>query len=606
MVLSVLTFWFLHAVPVSAQLVVDDEHRIRWHDDSRVSGFRRPSGPAPVTVASGDPESEDRLMPLDEAIRAALQHSEVIRVLTGAQASSSGRTIYDTAIATTPIDAEKARFDPVFRANSAFSRQELPALDTATNSIFGTAQAGNDHSLELSDLNSLGGTSAVVGRNRWDSENAPDFLTKDRPSLEISYTQPLLAGLGTQVNRAPIVIARLQQEQSYFQFKNAMQGLVRDVISAYWLLVQARTELWTAEILVRQLQFSYDRAEGERKVGRKQIADAAQAQTTLANAKARLIAAQGNVLQREAALRNLMGLPPEDGTRLIPTTPPTRDRVEFRWEELVETAQGRRPDLIELNLILMADQQQLLRRRNLAQPSLDAQAIHRWNGLAGRTAGGTLVNTPFDNHTDWTLGVTFSVPLSLRKARADVRSTELLIAKDRANIQQLIHQLEHQLATVVRNIDLNLEQYEAFREARDAASRSIPAQRARARLAQLSTILNELVALTDWANAVSAEAQALAAYNSELANLEFQTGTILETHGIRFVEEQFASIGPHGQCFDDECYPRDLRPQPNSARYPDSGKPAEEAFELKDFPLTWERSEDPAARLPEPNTDPAP
>ena len=102
--------------------------------------------------------------------------------------------------------------------------------------------------------------------------------------------------------------------------------------------------------------------------------------------------------------------------------------------------------------------------------------------------------------------------------------------------------------------------------------------------AQLQQFLNFLQGVTDWGNAVASEAQALTSYNTELAALERQTGTILETHGVRFVEEQFASIGTHGRCFEDECYPRDLRPQENQPRYDDSGKPAEEAFDLTDFP----------------------
>ncbi len=107
--------------------------------------------------------------------------------------------------------------------------------------------------------------------------------------------------------------------------------------------------------------------------------------------------------------------------------------------------------------------------------------------------------------------------------------------------------------------------------------------------------LNFLQGVTDWGNAVASEAQALTSYNTELATLERQTGTILETHGVRFVEEQFASIGAHGRCFEDECYPRDLRPQENQPRYDDSGKPAEEAFDLTDFP----RRQQEVLRLPE-------
>jgi outer membrane protein TolC len=585
MALSLVIFWSLLQPVALAQILEDDETRIRWADGDAVSRFRRNAGPAPVTVAASALEQEIRTLPLDEAIRIALQHSEAIRVLTGTSASFSGQTIYDTAIAATPIDVAKARFDPVFQANTAFLRAERPLLDGTGTAIVGSLRAGSTQNMSISDLNQFGGIAAITADNAWNSDDNEGFLTRNASSLELSYTQPLLAGSGQQANLAPIVIARLQQSQSYFQFKDSIQGLVRDVITGYWLLVQARTELWASKQLVNQLQFATDRVDAQLKTGLVAIQDAALIRTSFMNANARLVRAQGTVLQREGALRNLLGLPPEDGTRIVPTTPPTRDQVEFRWNEIVDTAQAKRPDLIELNLVLMADQHQLLRNRNLARPELNALAIHQWNGLAGRTAAGNFVSTPYDRHTDWTLGVEFSVPLSLRKARADVRNLELLIARDRATIQQSIHQLEHTLATTLRNVDLNLEQYEAFRAARDAAAISVPALEARTLSGGLgrTTVLEVLGAYTDLANAVSAEAIALTSYNTELANLEYETGTILDTHGIRFVEERFASIGPHGQCHEDRCYPLDLRPTANSDRYQDSGKPSEEAFDLQDF-----------------------
>ena len=114
----------------------------------------------------------------------------------------------------------------------------------------------------------------------------------------------------------------------------------------------------------------------------------AQSKLAFANFRANLVAARANVLQREAALRNMIGLPPEDGVRIVPSTPPTRDQVQFRWEEINDTAQSRRPDLIELNLILLADQRRLVQNRNLAQPQLDAVALQQWNGLNGRILNG--------------------------------------------------------------------------------------------------------------------------------------------------------------------------------------------------------------------------
>ena len=83
---------------VQAQLVPEDESRIRWTQPSAASRYRRPAGPEPVTVATQDSPAEERFLSLNEALRRALENSEVIRVLAGVSATSSGRTIYDLSL----------------------------------------------------------------------------------------------------------------------------------------------------------------------------------------------------------------------------------------------------------------------------------------------------------------------------------------------------------------------------------------------------------------------------------------------------------------------------------------------------------------------------
>jgi outer membrane protein TolC len=582
MVLFVLVMVFAGSSVCHAQLQ-DDERRIRWHEADRVSVFRRSEGPAPVTVATNEATRAERLMTLDEAIRLTLQHSEAIRVLAGVSAVSTGQTIYDTAIAVTPIDQAKAVFDPVFSANSSFRHTEFPGLNALGSSIIRSQTAGNDSGVSLRDLNTLGGTADLSFSNSLDDPAVAGFLNRNLPSASLSYTQPLLAGLGRDANTAPIVIARLQQEISYFQFKDSMQELVRGTIAAYWSLVQARTQLWAREKQIDQFRNVYLQAEAKFRIGSADQSNVAQRKLAYANSQANLVTARANVLQREAALRNMVGLPPEDGTRLVPSTPPTRDQVQFRWDEINETAQSLRPDLIELNLILLADRKRLVQSRNLAQPQLDAVALQRWDGLSGQVINGNQLSSGLGDNSSWTMGVNFSVPLSLRKSRAQVRNHELLIMKDRALIQQNLHQIEHLLATSLRTIDQSFLQYEAFRDARQAAKEYLDVREANIG-ANKEDFLNFLQGLSDWGNAVAAEAEALTSYNTGLADLERQTGTILETHGIRFLEEQFASIGTHGRWCQDECYPRDLRPQENRQRYEDSGKASEEAFDLQNFP----------------------
>src|SRR5213075_1945126 len=95
----------------------------------------------------------------------------------------------------------------------------------------------------------------------------------------------------------------------------------------------------------------------------------------------------------------------------------------------------------------------------------------------------------------------------------------------------------------LRNLDLSYEQYLAFKDAREAARQSLEVQ-IRSFQNALINYLPVLQSITDWGNAITNEATAVAQYNTLLAELEQQTGTILETHGVRFYEERYGSIGP--------------------------------------------------------------
>lgn len=595
--LSIVVFsgLLLRTGEVYAQWIPADEQRIRWTSAQKRSLVRRPPGIRPETVATEEPPADQQFLPLNEAIRLALQNSEVIRVLTGNGAVSSGITVYDTAIAVGDIDIAKAQFDPVLQANSAYRHSEFPFLNQAGNDLTGTAASVNDAGVTLLDRNQTGGQAALSTGNTFEPTDGEGFTTRNRPRIELSYSQPLLAGAGLRANRTAIVIARLRLEQSFFRYKSSMQNLVFGVISAYWQLVRARTELWAREQQVERLEVSLQSQKVRAEVGMERGASTAQAQASLSIARATLVSARAAVLQAEAALRNIIGLPPEDERRLVPSTPPTMQRINFDWDDIVSTAQSLDPELVELNLVLRADQERLVQRRNVARPSLSADAVYGWNGLSGKLVGGGRIRDPgLGDNTNWSLGISFSVPLSLRESRAAVRSQELILARDRAAIQQQLHRLEHDLATVLRSIEQNLAQYDAFHAAREAAWINVELQRAE-RTSGRSILLNELLAITDWANTVASEAQALTAYNTELARLELSTATILDTHGVRFSEEQFGAVGPHGILTEDvQSYPRSLRAETETTRYPDSQQPAEDAFGLTEYPAEVPAQDQPA------------
>lgn len=539
-----------------------------------------PATPPPATVSSLNSEAETYFQSLDEAIRTALMQSEVVRVLAGVTAQSTGRTIYDVAIANTANDEQRAQFDPRLQANNQFQSLDNPQLDAGPvpPAVVGTRTDTYDFDLGLTKSTVTGGR-LDFGTRTTPSRFRPGALEQNPSSVDLSYTQPLLQGGGTRANLAPLILAQIDTERSYFQYKDSIQELVRGVIEGYWRLVLARTNVWVREQQIAQLQEASDLAQGRFRAGFSDLGTRSQARVALLNAESALIAARASQLDTEAALRNLLGLPPYDPLQVVPTTPPREERVEFDWNGLLEMAAVQRPDIIELKLILEADQQQLYQAENQAYPRVDALALYRWNGLDGEIPTGRFSSRP-GQFADWAFSINFSVPLGLRAERARLRTRELLISRDRANLDQALHATSHTIALSLRQLDSVYEQYLVFKAARDAARINLDQQLANFRSARV-IFLNVLQAISDWGNAVNAEAQFLLQYNIELANLERQTGTILESHGVGFYEESFGSLGPWGRHHAPRCYPGSLRPSDNEDRYENSDRASEESFRLE-------------------------
>lgn len=566
--------------------IFPEQRALRVRDPAEFSRARLPESATPPTVAQPTDKLKQRYLSLDDAIRWSMTNSEVVRVLAGVQAVSSGSTIYDAAITNTQIDQQQARFDPNAAVSNAWSRSENPFAifdpNDGTRALL-DGQIANSYDLRTAITQQTpSGAEWALGVGANPITLRPGIFPlnpQSRSSTDITLRQPLLQGFSTAANLAPVVIARIETERSYFQTKDSLQENLRSVVEGYWALVNARTDAWTRRQQVLQAEEAFRLADARLKAQINNSAEVAQSRFTLANFRAQKVVADGLVLQREAALRNLLGFPPADGELLVPSTPPTTERFEPDWNELVAVAAERRPDLIELKLIIEADEQLVVQARNQALPRVDGIGQYRWNGLEGEMPIGDPLRARAGQYSDWTLGVNFSVPLGLRQSRAALRRNELLVARDRANLQQGLHAAVHQLATSVRSLAQAYEQYLAFKEAREAARANLNQQQAQYR-ANRVIFLNVLQAITDWGNAISAEANALAAYNTLLAELERQTGTILETHGIVLYEESFGSIGPAGRLFRPRAYPLDARPSDNDDQYRNSDGPAEEAFGL--------------------------
>ena len=116
------------ATPTHAQLIdiCPEQRHIAVRDAAQLCPFGVADAEVPFTVAL----EEDRLsepLSLDDAIQIAIRNAEVVRVLNGVSASSTGRTIYDVAISNASIDEQLAVFDPTLNLQSTMNKSDSPA-----------------------------------------------------------------------------------------------------------------------------------------------------------------------------------------------------------------------------------------------------------------------------------------------------------------------------------------------------------------------------------------------------------------------------------------------------------------------------------------------
>ncbi len=569
--------------------ILPEQRTIETREFGPLSTMPLPVSSAPRTVLDPRPDTAEWRLSLDEAIRIGLDNSRVVRTLAGLTAVSTGKTIYDAAITNTTIDQQQARFDPIFAQTNTVGRNATPSstFDTINLGRAFIAASPTDTyrgTLGLSQTNTIGGQYALnwlttPTRIGGTGANLAALNPQTPTSLEFSYTQPLLQGAGFRVNRAPIVIARINTEISFFQYKASVQELVRSVAEAYWNLVQARIDAWARKIQVDLSESAHKREQARLKAGLADLGNVAQAKLTWSQFKAARVAADAIVMAREGALRNVIGLPPTDDRVIVPVSAPTNQYLKVDWTDLVQLSEARRPDIVELKLILDAEQQRLIQAENQTLPTLNAVGTYRWNGLSGSMPNGETLTSALGANSDWSVGVNFSVPLGLRLGRAQVRQERLLIERDRANLYQGLHNAIHELTLTIRNLDNAYAQYQANKEVRAAAEENLKVQSGKFKVGQ-SIYLNVLQALNDWGNAINAESQSLLSYNIALATLERQTGTILETHGLVFAEERFRFAGPLGPFSHGRSYPTATVPVGESTRYPTTGEPSENVFNL--------------------------
>jgi outer membrane protein TolC len=503
----------------------------------------------------------------------------------GALGTGTLTTIYDPAIQETQIAQALSAFDANIQTQLLWGHNTAPFNNAITAGTFIAGakfpviftQDTGQLASTIQKRNATGGVMGITQNINYLYSNSPTnvFPSAYTTNLQLQFTQPLLGSaptsqfnpnpnpVGLEANRAPILVARINADVAVWRFKAEVMAEVRSIEQQYWALAQQQVRLWASETAVDLGEQILRRERAKLEVGSNAIPNVAEAQENLERFRLDFVSATADVITTERQLRNILGLPPMDNRRIVPVTAPTEFRFEPDWTVSMAQMVNFQPDIVQNQLLVRLAELQLLIARNQLLPVLNFNALYQFNGLGHhldqaervltgssirainpllqvqqRAAGLNTLPGIYSDFNTWQLGFTFQMPLGYRGPLANTRQAQYTLLRQRAFLQQVVHQTTHALARFFLEVDANYKQFKTAGRLKAAALQRLEAQRAFYENGTI-TIDRYLDAVNRWANAVAQEADFKSRYNTAIAALEEAKGTLLAYDNIALAE------GPH-------------------------------------------------------------
>jgi len=347
-----------------------------------------------------------------------------------------------------------------------------------------------------------------------------------------------------------VMIARIRHDITLTDFEKGIRDLMRDVEDAYWELYFTYRDLEARKTGRDSALETWRRIKTIQRVGSRggEASNEAQSRSQFFLFRAQAEAAQTNLFRVENRLRYMMGLAVSDGRLIRPSDEPTTAQVSFDWATIHFEALAKRTELRNQRWQIKRRELELIASRNHLLPRLDAVGRYRWYGagddllnsrrrgippfLAGSNAFDVLTSGDFQ---EWEMGLQLSIPIGFRRAMVGVRHYQLLLARERAVLEDLELEVSHQLGDAIRDVDLNYAVTQTNFNRRVAAADEVEAVKAVYEVGNV-TLDQLLDAQRRQADADSAYYRSLVDYNRAIMRAHHRKGSLLEYNGV-YLEE---------------------------------------------------------------------
>jgi outer membrane protein len=466
-------------------------------------------------------------------------------------------------------------FDPLLTSTMSIDSRLLPVNNplTAGSGISGPGTATNfsllnTHGSIVNTQYSQGfhtGTSftAAVNNTRGSTSSPQNFFSPFVTSNGIfTASQQLLNGFGPLPNERNIRIAKLNKYLADQTFQQQVITSITAVANAYWELAFARGNVDVAQHQIDLANKLYSDNKKQVDIGTLAPLEIVQAEAQVATANQNMIVAQTTLLQDQLTLLNLITKDPTSPAlrtvEIIPidtadVPPPEVEKIPL--EDAIKEAITKRPDVLQSDTTLKADDINVRVTKNALLPVLSLSGEISTQGLAGTnrpcTPNGTtcIIPPPQINsglpssladiftgtYPEYNAQLSLTIPIRNRQAQSDNVTALLTARQDEVRYRQVVNNV----AIDVHNTQIVLEQarviLQAAAKTRDLDQQTLDAEQKKYQLGA-STLFNIVSDQNTLAAAASAEVRARMNLAEAKVNFDRAMGRTLEVYNITIAD----------------------------------------------------------------------
>ncbi len=367
--------------------------------------------------------------------------------------------------------------------------------------------------------------------------------------LNFQFTQPLLRNGWLFANRAPLLIARRNIQQSRANFVAQVSNNILQAVGQYWAVVEARGNLDVARRSLDAAETTYKRDKRALELGALPPLDIYRSESQVATRRVQVIQSEYTVKQAEDALRLTIGADQDPrfqalDLELTEKAEPEGELLAIDTASALQQALTKRPELDSAHTALANDDTRIRLAHNHLLPQLDLTGVYASNGLGGTQASTTTGQPSASSSFGQLFGfgyptygaqLSLTLPLKNRGAKAELGNALVTRRDDLYGERQVREQVTLDVSNAVHQLEEAKLSIAAGKEAVDLAKKSMAAEQRKYELGS-GTIFLVLEAQTELASAEQALLQSEVGYQMAVAGVDHATGGLLEPYHVQVAE----------------------------------------------------------------------